>query len=676
MMNNRCNRTLRVGLLIWLCLSFATATAGDAVSLQDVTGHTRTFHHPPQRVVSLVPAITEILFRIDAGEAVCGVTYHDTYPPQAATVPVVGGFFDPSPQRIQALNPDLVFLARRHQPVVDAFAGNDPLSLIRLPLATFGELYHTIGLLGRLFDREAAAATLVQDIRATLKHTTDKIAAVPPSGRKRVMRLMGRGQIMTPGEGSFQNEMIRRAGGIPPRFGKKGDMVPVSLEEWQAFNPQVIYACGDDRRLEKTLLTEAGWRDVEAVKQGRILYFPCDLTCRLSTRSGDFVSCLASRIYGDEFAGAPPVKPDGRIASRPLPLALDYVDGAEIVESMVSDYVHKTLLVHFSQPMAVVSTLEGFRQAIRHVGNSYSPPQVWGLYHRMGLASSRQRLIRSIGRDADDTSLLFTGADMDHLSIRHRQYKAMTVYALVTAGVCSNALRMAEDVGAYYEPGTINMIILSNMRLSPRAMNRAIITATEAKTAALQDLDIRSAYTPMDNQATGTGTDNIIVVQGTGPLIDNSGGHCKMGELIAKSVYAGVQEAIFKQNGITRERHLMHRLKERGISLFGLVDDCPCGLSAGQLTAEMEPLLMDPAVAGFIEAALALSDSDERGLMADTSAFASWCDQMAVRIAGKKIEKRQDFAYSQPLPSIVKMAFDALLNGAASRLDTMAASGR
>ncbi|MBR9986561.1 MAG: adenosylcobinamide amidohydrolase, partial [Desulfosarcina sp.] len=72
---------------------------------------------------------------------------------------------------------------------------------------------------------------------------------------------------------------------------------------------------------------------------------------------------------------------------------------------------------------------------------------------------------------------------------------------------------------------TINIIVLANMRLTPRAMNRAIISATEAKTAALQDLDIRSSYTPMTNPATGTGTDNIIVVQGDGTRIDNAGGH-------------------------------------------------------------------------------------------------------------------------------------------------------
>ncbi|MGA6925428.1 MAG: adenosylcobinamide amidohydrolase, partial [Desulfosarcina sp.] len=387
---------------------------------------------PPQRVVSIVPVVSEILSRIGAGDAVCGVTYHDIYPSEAATKSVIGGFFVPCMDRIDALQPDTIFAPAIHDTVLTAYAGQN--------------------------------------------------------------------------------------------------------------GPRLI---------------------------------------------------LASRIYADEFADLPSMGPDGRVASRSLSVALDYIGGAEVVDSVVNDYIHKTLLIHLNGPMAVASTLEGFRDEIRHVGNSYSPPQVWERYHRIGLDVSRKQLMQSIGRDPADTSLLFTGADMDNLSVQRQQFKEMTVYALITAGVRSNAVRMAEDVGAYYEPGTINMIILTNTQLTQRAMHRAIISATEAKTAALQDLDVRSSYTPLTNPATGTGTDNIVVVEGSGTRIDNTGGHSKMGELIGRAVHAGVQEAIFKQNGIGRQRLLLQRLKEREITLLGLADDCSCGISGRQLTAEVQRLLME-----------------------------------------------------------------------------------
>jgi iron complex transport system substrate-binding protein len=102
-------------------------------------------------------------------------------------------------------------------------------------------------------------------------------------------------------------------------------------------------------------------------------------------------------------------------------------------------------------------------------------------------------------------------------------------------------------------------------------MSRAVITASEAKAAALADLDIRSGPTPGENQATGTGTDNILVVEGGGPPAELSGGHSRLGELIAHAVHAGVVEAVRRQNGLTAGRSIFQRLRERRIDLTELV---------------------------------------------------------------------------------------------------------
>ncbi len=350
-------------------------------------------------------------------------------------------------------------------------------------------------------------------------------------------------------------------------------------------------------------------------------------------------------------------------------LDLEYVASAEIVARVVNDVTHKTLLIHLASPMAVSSTLEGFRENIRHVGNSYTPPQCWALYHRIGLETSRKQLLRAVGRDAADTSLLFTGANMDHLSVRKKAHRDMTVYALVTAGVRSNALRMAEDVGRFYEPGTINIILLTNMQLTRRAINRAIITATEAKTAALWDMDIRSAYTPLTNPATGTGTDNVIVVEGAGPRIDKTGGHTKIGELIARAVYAGVREAVRRQNGIVAERDVFQRLKDRRIDLPGLLADAAGGVDKKGLLARLESVLREPEYAGFIQSAMAVSDAYERGLIANIHGFDRWCDAVSRNIAKRPIDHPRNFDFSEPLPLPLAMAFKALLNGLAVKTD-------
>jgi len=662
-----CSKTLTgVCVLSFFLFTNAMPVFSYPVSFQDADNRSVTIRKKPERLVSLVPAVTELIFAIGAGDSVQGVTYHDTWPPEAVSKPCIGGFFSPSPDLIRAQNPELIFVSDLHKQVTAVFK-DQPVHLIRVSLNSLSDLSKTIELLGQIFHKEEKAEQLSSAIHAELKHTAQKTAGIAPLEKKRVIRLMGRDQIMTPGDDSFQNEMIRLAGGIPPALGKSGSIVPVTLAEWQKFNPQVIYGCGDDRKTAESILSQPGWKDVDAVKNGKIFYWPCDLTCRLSSRTAYFVSWLCARIYGEIFEKSERIVSDGMLGSKAVAIDLPYVKSAEIAETSLYDFVHKTLIITFAKAMAVSSTLEGFRENILYAGNSYSPPQVWDLYHRIGLDVSRKKLLESLKKDAKECSLLFTGADMDNLSVQKQSFKEMTVYALVTAGVESNALRMSQDTGAYYEPGTINMILLSNMKLTPRAMNRAIISATEAKTAALWDMDIRSSQTPLNNPATGTGTDNIIVVQGDGTEIDNAGGHCKMGELIAKAVYAGVQEAVFRQNGLVQKRGIFQRLKERHVSLYGLASACECGLEKGDIAAGLEKLLLLPYYAGFMETALNLSDAYERGQVKDISAFQAWCEQISEEIAGKSIEKKQEISLSEPLPRVLEMAFKSLINGISAK---------
>ena len=283
-------------------------------------------------------------------------------------------------------------------------------------------------------------------------------------------------------------------------------------------------------------------------------------------------------------------------------------------------------------------------------------------------------ILRANGKKARTTSFLITGADMGNLSVQTVSYKDIKVTALVTAGVMSNALRMSQDEGFFYEPGTINIIIMTNMALSDRAMTRAILTATEGKTAALEDLDIRSAATPLIHGATGTGTDNVLVVKGEGVPIDNAGGHTRMGELISKAVYAGVNQAILKQNKITARRHIFQRLKERHLSVLGLTSNLACdclhqkGIEPGQLSGKIEGLLLEAEYAAFIEAAMALSDAHERGLVKDLSLFNLWCQTVADKIAGTQVNLIPDYlAYRDEIPLVLRTALNALIAGATCR---------
>ncbi|MFH1488597.1 MAG: adenosylcobinamide amidohydrolase [Pseudomonadota bacterium] len=656
---------LTICLFILLLLHSTSRGFAYPVAFTDAAGRQIEVTERPRAVVSLVPSITEIILNIGADDALKGLTYHSSHLLGAADKFIVGGFSSPSIRRIESAEPDIIFLSDIHKEVRERFS-RGKVPLIEFKNDSLIESFETILLLGRIFQRQGRATEIVEKIKRDLAHIEKKLSHVPPAERKRVLRLMGRNAMLVPGDDSFQNDMIRRAGGIPPALKRKGKVVEMTREEWLHFDPEIVYGCEANRGAARLFFNRPGWREVSAVKNGRIYWFPCDLTCRLSTHTGGFVSWLSSRIYSEAFSKRENQISEDRVtASRRLDLNLDYVKEAHIVESTIHDFKNKTLLIDFTEPLSVISTLEGKRDGIETIGNHFSSPPCWAITHHPGFTGMRDRVLAVLGKSGDRCSLLFTGADMDNLSLKRKTFKDMEVYALVTAGVRSNAVRMSADVGEFYEPGTINAMVLTNSRLTPRAMTRAVITATEAKTAALADLDIRSSYTALTNQATGTGTDNMIVVSGEGSPIELTGGHSKMGELIAGAVYEAVREAVYKQNGIVPGRDILQRLKERKIDLFDLIstEAFQNPIKGRNLVVSMEEILLDPRYAGFITAALTLSDDYERGLIQDTGAFESWCRAISEEIAGKKIEKSADLVTREHIPVLLRKALNALLKG-------------
>jgi adenosylcobinamide amidohydrolase len=225
---------------------------------------------------------------------------------------------------------------------------------------------------------------------------------------------------------------------------------------------------------------------------------------------------------------------------------------AEVLYHKFRNVNVNTLLVSFGEKRRVISTLDGYRK-VSYVANSYQPSELSeGIMKNY--STFEEDFPKALGIPRSDIAVLSTGANMDNLAINEKMYQDRIVCCLATGGV-GNALRAGVDEVNWMEQegsftktlGTINIIILTNVTLSDGAMARAIISATEAKTVAVQDLDARSSISP-ENQATGTGTDNMIVVSGTDPdkKVRFAGGHTKIGELIGITTKIAVAETIKK----------------------------------------------------------------------------------------------------------------------------------
>lgn len=195
----------------------------------------------------------------------------------------------------------------------------------------------------------------------------------------------------------------------------------------------------------------------------------------------------------------------------------------------------------------------------------------------LGLEGYHDAACGEIGLDPSEVATMGTAANMNYAAVEQRHDGAMLVTAVVTAGVHGNAT-CAGDPASWRETengwektvpvsGTINTKLLVNHSLTEGALVRAVVTMTEAKTAALRELAVSSLYSK--DLATGTGTDQFCVAAplDAGRPLTSTSPHAKLGELIGNAVKAATLEALRWQNGLepSTTRSLFHALGRYGV---------------------------------------------------------------------------------------------------------------
>ena len=173
-----------------------------------------------------------------------------------------------------------------------------------------------------------------------------------------------------------------------------------------------------------------------------------------------------------------------------------------------------------------------------------------------------------------------TGADVENVSVKTQSFRDTSVTAVVTGGIDKNAGRAGDaalwhetEDGFTYVAGTINILLFINAALTEGALVRSLVTCTEAKTAAIQELILPSCYS--SGLATGSGTDGVIIV--TNPesrvRLSDAGKHFKLGELIARAVSPAVKEALYLQTGVCpeRQKNVFARLGRYGVTTDAIV---------------------------------------------------------------------------------------------------------
>jgi ABC-type Fe3+-hydroxamate transport system substrate-binding protein len=281
-----------ISVLSVLMGSCRAPVAGGKSGLVDDAGDTLGLNPPARRVVSLIPAATELLFAIGADSAVVGRTSYCDYPAAAQSVPDLGDGIKPSIEAVLARHPDLVILYNSGQNAAVAGRLRElGIPAIRINTDALSDVPRVARMLGQLTGHERGADSVATVFDTALAGAT-RPGAKP---RPKVLLLVWEQPPMTIGRGSFLSELVERAGGENLFADVAASSGVVSIEAVAARNPDLIFSTTDG---PSAFARRPEWQVVPAVREHRFLRVSGSEFNRPSPRAPAAIRELAARLDG------------------------------------------------------------------------------------------------------------------------------------------------------------------------------------------------------------------------------------------------------------------------------------------------------------------------------------------------------------------------------------------
>lgn len=247
--------------------SVCASLMASAVTLSDDHGRVVNLPRVPQRVVSLLPSLTEMVCQLDQCQKLVGVDRYSTWPASVVHLPKVGGGLDPNIEAIVALRPDLVLAATSSR-------ASDRLLALGIPVLALEPKTHAD--VRRVLDK-IGQALAVPDAQKIWRHIDAGVSAaaqsVPIDARPTRVYFEVNAGPYGAGEGSFIGETLTRLG--------VKNILPANLGPFPKLNPEYIVRANPDlimigQRNADGLLQRPGWQNIRAVREGRICIFPTE----------------------------------------------------------------------------------------------------------------------------------------------------------------------------------------------------------------------------------------------------------------------------------------------------------------------------------------------------------------------------------------------------------------
>jgi iron complex transport system substrate-binding protein len=278
------------------CSSRPAASPPTGRQLVDDLGRDVRIAERPERIVSLSPNLTEILYALGAGDRVAANTSYCDYPPEAREKPHVGDTQRPDLERIVALEPDLVLVptASQLQSLVERLDGLGLPTYVAESRDLDG-VFRSIERIGDAIGDREAGRDLAARLRARTEAVSSRVGALPAP---RVFVVVGDEPLFTAGRGTFVDDLVRRAGGASISGDEATEWPQYSAETVIARAPEVIVV-----PLASHGVSEGGeslpvaLRETPAARDGRIVRIDGDLLMRPGPRLVDGLEALARALH-------------------------------------------------------------------------------------------------------------------------------------------------------------------------------------------------------------------------------------------------------------------------------------------------------------------------------------------------------------------------------------------
>ena len=279
-----------------------TSTPSSVTYIDDI-GRTVQITGIPQRIISLSPSNTEMVYALGLQDRLVGVTSYDDYPPDAKTKPIVSDYSTVDLEKIVNAKPDLV--------LADSIQKNDTIpALEKLGITVYtmtpnntDGIFNEIKVLGRITGKTQAADNLVSNLQTRIQAVADKTAKLTDAEKPRVLFVTWYDPIWTAGTDTMIQYLIDQAGGTNIA-GDLNGYATIKLESVIQRNPQVIVvmsSMGTQNASLDFIKSNEQFQSTDAVKNGRVYEIDADIFGRTTPRIVDGLETLAKLIHPELF---------------------------------------------------------------------------------------------------------------------------------------------------------------------------------------------------------------------------------------------------------------------------------------------------------------------------------------------------------------------------------------